>query len=304
MGALRILMPSRTAAAALLLAAGVLIGTITDVVPERTAPRIGDYWILSGDFHVHAFPGDGLLPPSETVREARRAGLDVIAVTNHTGTLAARMAHQMNDDEGPMTIVGQEVTNARYHLIAVGLTSPIDADQPAAAAIAAIHAQGGVAIAAHPGRIYWAAYDPALPTLDGTEIAHPQIHRDRVSGPDFAQFHERTRARNPGVAAIGSSDFHGSPELGRCRTYLLVRERTEAGVLDAIRNGRTVAVDANDVLYGDPEWVRLVAAHRPAGRVAPGLWARLGTVFAWLGGLGLLLFPVSRSASAALLTAR
>jgi hypothetical protein len=278
------------AGAVLLVAAGVLIGTVTDVTPARTGTRSGDYWILAGDFHVHAFPGDGLLLPSEVRREARRAGLDVVAVTNHTGTLAARLAHQLNDGEAPLMIVGQEVTNARYHLIAVGITAPIDADQPAAAAIAAIHAQGGVAIAAHPGQIYWADYDPALPTLDGTEIAHPQIHRDRVSGPDYAEFHQRARARNPGVAAIGSSDFHGSPELGRCRTYLLVRERTEAGVLDAIRNGRTVAVDANDVLYGEPEWVRLVEAHRPAGRVVPVIWGRLGTVFAWLGGLGLLLF--------------
>ena len=293
-----------TAASAMLLAIGALIGTLTDVTPARTASRSGDYWILAGDFHVHALPGDGWLPPSQVRREARRAGLDVVAVTNHTGTLAARAAHQMNDGEAPLMMVGQEVTNARYHLIAVGVTSPVDADQPAASAIAAIHAQGGVAIAAHPGQIYWDAYDPALPTLDGTEIAHPQIHRDRVSGPDFAEFHQRARARNPDVAAIGSSDFHGSPELGRCRTYLLVRERTEAGVLEAIRNGRTVAVDANDVLYGDPEWVRLVAAHRPAGRLAPGTWARLGTVFAWLGGLGLLLFPVSRNAPAASLRVR
>ena len=280
------------AGALVLAAAGALIGTLTDVTPERAATRSGDYWILAGDFHVHAFPGDGLLLPSEVKREARRAGLDVVAVTNHTGTLAARIAHQMSDDDGPMMIVGQEVTNAEYHLIAVGLTAPIDPDQPTTSAIAAIHAQGGVAIAAHPGQIYWTAFDPALPSLDGTEIAHPQIHRDRVSGPDFAAFHEHTRARNPGVAAIGSSDFHGSPELGRCRTYLLVRERTEAAVVEAIRDGRTVAEDANGVLYGNPEWVRLVEGDRPAGRVAPGIWSRVGTVFAWLGILGLLVFRV------------
>jgi hypothetical protein len=284
------MMSRATTVAVVLLAAGVLIGTVTDVVPERTVPRVGEYWILAGDFHVHAFPGDGFLAPSELRREAGRAGLDVVAVTNHTGTLAARMAHRVNDEQGPMMIVGQEVTNADYHLIAAGISSPIDADQPAEAAIADIHAQGGIAIAAHPGQIYWPAWDPALATLDGTEIAHPQIHRDPVSGPDFAAFHARARARNPDVAAIGSSDFHGSPDLGRCRTYVFVRERTEAGVLDAIRSGRTVAEDANGMLYGDPEWVRLVSENRPAGRVPHGIAGRASAIFAWLGVLGLILF--------------
>ena len=53
--------------------------------------RAGDQFVLAGDFHVHAFVGDGGVAPWELGREAARRGLDVIAVTNHNQLLAARL---------------------------------------------------------------------------------------------------------------------------------------------------------------------------------------------------------------------
>ena len=70
--------PSPAHVGAVLLLLGVVLGTLADRTPQRESLRAGDYWVLSGDFHVHAFPGDGLLAPWLLRREAARAGLDVI----------------------------------------------------------------------------------------------------------------------------------------------------------------------------------------------------------------------------------
>jgi len=283
--------------AALLFGVGIGVGTLADTMPERTVARSGEFLILAGDFHVHAFPGDGSLAAWALRREARRAGLDVFAVTNHNQTFAARLVHGLARFSGdPLAIVGEEVTNPRYHLIGVGLTRTIDRDQPAAAAIAAIHAQGGVAIAAHPEREYWEGFGPeAIEALDGAERAHPVIHDDEAARGDLAAFYDRARGRNADLAPIGSSDFHASPSLGDCRTFIFAREHSEAGVLEAIRAGRTVAADGRGGLYGDPALVALVAANRPADRADPHpLLRRLSVASAWLGLVGVVLLGGNR----------
>src|SRR5687768_6372764 len=245
---------SPRAASAALIVAGAVVGTIADRIPSRQAVRAGDYWVLSGDFHVHAFPGDGALAPWMLRDEAARAGLDVIAVTNHNQTLTGRLAEWISaSGDGPLMLTGQEVTNPEYHMVAAGLHRAVNADQPAPGAIADVHAQGGVAIAAHPSRRF-RGYDdaPSVAALDGAEVSHSGIHFDAAFGRDLRTFFARAQSLNPGIAAIGSSDFHAMPPpLGLSRTYLFVRERTRAGVLDAIRSGRTLAVDRDGHLIGD-----------------------------------------------------
>jgi predicted metal-dependent phosphoesterase TrpH len=282
---------SPRAVAGAVLLTGVMIGTLASGLPDRPARRAGEYWILAGDFHVHAFPGDGSLAPWALRDEAARAGLDVMAVTNHNHVFTARLAHWVTAfSPGPIVIVGEEITNPDYHMIAMGLTRAVNGSQLAAAAIADVHAQGGVAIAAHPGRTFH-GYDDgaAVAQLDGTEAAHPDT-RDEDTRRDLAEFLQRARTLNPRVAPIGSSDFHATPAMAVCRTYVFARERSELGVLEAIRNGRTVAADQDGRLVGDPALVRLVEGATPGGRSDkhPG-WRRLSITLAWTGMLGVLL---------------
>jgi hypothetical protein len=280
---------SPRALAATVLATGVVIGTLSDRVPNRSPQRAGEYVVLAGDFHVHAFPGDGALAPWTLRDEAARAGLDVFAVTNHNHVFTARLARWMTGfSDGPIVILGQEITNPRYHLIAIGLERAVKADQPAAAAIADVHAQGGLAIAAHPTRAFHGYDDDAtVAQLDGTEAAHPV---DEVSQQqEFAAFFERVRRLRPRIAPIGSSDFHVSPALALCRTLVFARERSAAGVLEAIRSGRTVAIDQDGRPYGDPALVQLTAHLPPAGRSDEySGWRRLSVALAWVGILGML----------------
>ncbi len=283
--------PLRIASAALLVL-GAALGTAVDRVPSRPPVRAGEYWVLSGDFHVHAFPGDGALAPWVLRDEAARAALDVIAVTNHNQTLTGRLAEWVSESgEGPLMLAGEEITNPQYHMVAAGIAAAVDADQPAAAAVADVHAQGGVAIAAHPSRRFRGYDDEAtVAALDGAEASHSEIHFDDAFRSDLAAFFARARGVNADIAAIGSSDFHGMPPaIGLSRTYLFVRERTKAGVLDAIRTGRTLAVDRDARLQGDPALIQLIGDVRLASRADPHpAWRRLSMTLSWLGAVGLI----------------
>jgi hypothetical protein len=274
--------------AAFALIAGVVIGTAVDRSPQREPVRSGEYLILAGDFHVHASPGDGSLTPGQLRDEAVRAGIDVFAVTNHNQFLAARQAARLTPSaDAPIVIPGEEVTDRNYHLVAVGIHDVVRPAPSAALAVADIHAQGGIAIAAHPGNAFAWRDDSTLSAIDGTEVAHPE-HEDKYRRQYLETF-ARARRVNPHIAPIGSSDFHNTPALGECRTFLFVRERSVAGVLDAIRAGRTVAENERGELFGDPSLIERVRQAPPRGRTdLHPAWRRLSVALAWLGVGGLL----------------
>lgn len=241
-----------------LLAAGLLIGSLTGAVPPRNPPVQDGYWILAADLHVHALPGDGALTPWVLRNEAAHQGLDVIALTNHNRMGAARLGSWLSRAAGePLILMGQEVTAPDFHLIAVGIQNEIDWRQPPAAIIDAIHAQGGAAIAAHPFKSYWGYDDAALTKLDGVEAA-PSSRTNRVRRAEVNAFFDRAAQQRPTVAPIGSSDYHFSGPVGFCRTYVFAREWSARGVVDALRDGRTVAYDDRGAGRGDPARVAIV----------------------------------------------
>jgi PHP domain-containing protein len=283
-------MALRGASVALLLA-GLALGWLADREPARPPAVRGGYQVLAADFHVHSFLGDGALSPLDLVGEARRRGLHAIAITNHNQVGAARLGRWLSRRlDGPLVLVGQEVTNPAYHLVAVGIETAVDARQDAADAIDAIHAQGGVAIAAHPHARFWAGYDEAaLRRLDAAERIHPLVYARPREARELSEFFARAEARGRSLAPVGSSDFHAFAMLGLCRTYVFVREAGEPGVLEAVRAGRTVVYDPSGAAHGPPDLVRLLADDPPAPPAGPGRLARASGVCAWLGLLGLVL---------------
>lgn len=266
--------------------AGVLIGTVSDRDRANPPARDGEYWILTGDFHVHAFFGDGALGPWDLRREARRRRLNVIAVTNHNQMVTAHIAAKLPRQEGdPLLIPGDEITAIGYHMIAVGIQQPIDWRLSPALAIEAIHAQGGIAIAAHPGRDYWPAFDDeALTTIDGVEVFHPAMKVFEKARVDLPAFYKRARHIKPGVLApIGSSDFHFHAPMAEARTYLLAREFSVQGVLDALRSGRTVVYDDLGNSYGNPADIAVVDRHRQPELALRGRWQSVAVACSLLG---------------------
>lgn len=241
-----------------LLAIGAIAGSLYDTAPEREDTERGGMRVLEVDFHTHTRFSDGFLSPFESVIDARRHGLDAFAITEHNAVLPAKMGRWFSElIGGPTVIVGEEITTSRFHVIGVGLSHAIDAPEDVQDALDEIHAQNGVAIAAHPAERFWPVFDPVRADLDATEVVHPVAFSERSSGgfrwSDMVEFYERAHRDGYPLAAVGSSDFHFFRVLGVCRTLVFTNDTSERGIVEALRAGRTVVIAPNGRRFGDPE---------------------------------------------------
>jgi hypothetical protein len=305
------LWPSYMVAVAMLLS-GVLGGVVFDADPPRPAVYRGGYRVLESDFHAHTSWSDGSLSPVGIVRQAARRGLDVVAVTEHNTVLPSYVARAYTKVAGgPLVVTGEEVTTARFHVIAIGIETTVSPNQTLEEVLGEIHAQHGVAIAAHPVRHFWPTLLPLRERFDAVEVMHPIAFSQRGaewSWADMVKFYGD--AKTP-VGAIGSSDYHWMSVLGLCRTLVFVREPlSEAAVVDAIREKHTVTIDLEGKAYGDPALVEALRVEPYVPRTSDYAYRGSGTgdrvlrTVGWVGLLGVVLLRARRGVSGRVVSAR
>jgi predicted metal-dependent phosphoesterase TrpH len=101
------------------------------------------------DCHLHTVAsGDSVLTVEELADRARRAGLDVVCVTDHNVTHAAVAAAER--DLGVRVIVGEEVRTPDGDVIGLFLTERIPYVLPLAEVIGLIRGQRGLVYVPHP----------------------------------------------------------------------------------------------------------------------------------------------------------
>jgi predicted metal-dependent phosphoesterase TrpH len=134
------------------------------------------------DLHVHTSWSDGAQAPEAVVTAAARR-VDVLAITDHDeirGALRARDFARAHPALGIDVVVGEEISTLNGHLLGLYLAERVPPGLPAALAIELVHAQGGLAVAAHPFHPYRgrarghrsiAELIPDLP-LDGIEVVN------------------------------------------------------------------------------------------------------------------------------------
>ena len=284
-----------------LVGTGLVGGAAFDPRPARPEVRRGAYRVLEADFHAHTTFSDGSLSPLGLVRQADRQGLDVLGLTEHNSVWPGKMARlYARFTNGPILVVGEEITTARFHVIAVGLEHTVTANQPVSGVLADIHAQGGFAIAAHPVRSFWPALVPVRADFDGSEVMHPIAYGSRADWQwtDMVQFYEQA---NPPLTAIGSSDYHWGSVLGLCRTLVFVDEPASSdAVLRALKARRTVVFDLHGRAYGHPDLVALLEDEPYVTRAGDttyrgqGMADRVLRTIGFLGLVGLVLFGARR----------
>ena len=278
----------------------VLLGLIGGTLGEafRAAPpaQRGGFKVLEADFHVHSHAGDGLLSPFGLMLLAQSKGLDVIAITDHNQIYAARAGRWFSKlVQGPTVIVGEEITAPDYHLIGLGLNERVSWHPPLEEVMREVHGQGGVAIAAHPSQQYERIFGSALKDLDGAEVMHPLAYSSGNRAKEMREFYRRAKGERPSVTAIGSSDYHWFNALGVCRTYVFVRNNSEADILESLRTGRTVVYDLEGNVFGDPELIGILQ-EQPINKEidyeyrASGSIDVLARTCGWLGLFGLFIF--------------
>lgn len=282
----------------LLVVLGMIGGVAFDPHPSRPVAHRAGYRVLEADFHAHTSWSDGSLSPFGVVRQAERRGLDVIAITEHNTVRPSQMARAFAglwSADAPLVVTGEEITSARFHIIALGIESTVTPRQTAEEAVDDVHAQGGVAIAAHPVRRFWPSLVPARERFDGSEAMHPIALGDRQTGWRWSEaLAFRDESKRP-LAAIGSSDYHWASILGICRTLVFAREPVDAkAIVDAVRDGRTVTFDVEGRPIGHPALVAALEKEPYTPRTSDWSYAGNGAAdrvlraLAWLGMLGVI----------------
>ena len=179
------------------------------------------------DLHIHsAASHDGRMTLDEIARLAKAAGLHGVAVCDHDVVLTAPPS-----DAEVLVIPGAEFSTEYGHLLGLFLTAPIP-KLPFAETVEAIHAQGGIAVLAHPFERSTDAerLEPIAALLDGVEVwngrAERKIRDANARALAFAEAH--------GLRQFAGSDAHVPREIGNGRLTLEVANLTLADVKTAL----------------------------------------------------------------------
>jgi predicted metal-dependent phosphoesterase TrpH len=223
------------------------------------------------DIHIHTRHSDGRATIRQVLEQAAADPLlDVIAITDHNTIAGAVEAAALAPSYGLEVIVGEEITSRDGHVLGLFLSEAVPPGLSAAETVAAVHAQGGLAVAAHPfaprtdhvrgvGRVPMGVGKAAQEIdFDGIEVAN--------SFPLFAPANRRARRLQllGGLAPTGGSDAHVLEAVGK--GYTEFPGRTAAELAAAVRNGQTAGRRS---VYGP----RLVFAY--ARYIAATYWARV-----------------------------
>ncbi len=228
--------------------------------------------VSKADIHNHTTCSDGLMTPEALVEyAATKTDLRVIAVTDHNTTEGGQIARAYRDafalDFAHLeVIVGQEVMSRDGDILALFIEQDIPGQLSAAESIERIHAQGGLAIAAHPYAFVVTRFGGG-----GMEGVKGLIHRlpfdgveERNGTPTELLSNLWTRLRNRGVARhspTGGSDTHYLPTVGS--TYTCFPGKSAADLRRAIEAGQT---RAGGHVYS-PLTILRVISDRKAGRL-------------------------------------
>lgn len=169
------------------------------------------------DLHIHTLYSDGTARVPELLAHlVATSNLRVVAITDHDTIRGAREAAQLACFFGIDVIVGEEVSTRDGHLLALFIDTGLPAGRPAAETIAAIHAQGGLAIVPHP-------FDTSVPSLGRRSLRRPDWTFDAIEGFNAGVIWSQRgcnrlacdAAGALGLPVVGGSDAHTLATIGQ-----------------------------------------------------------------------------------------
>lgn len=203
-----------------------------------------DHW-GKADLHIHTRLSDGGPTPNQVVAHVlRRTNLNVIAITDHNRIEGGLRVRDLAARHGLHVVVGEEVATADGHLLALFIEEPVAPGLAFEETIARVHAQNGLAIAAHPynaisdsllgrGPRRWTREGLAALQLDGVETLNASLV------PHVANLRAGLLAQGLGFTPVGGSDAHHLAVIGRA--YTRFPGRTAEDLRRAILAGTATA---------------------------------------------------------------
>lgn len=196
--------------------------------------------MLTVELHTHsALSYDGRDPVTALLEQARAAGLDALAVTDHDEIDASLAAVDRAREYGLLAIPGIEVSSDDGHVLALGVEERIPAGLSFQETVDRIHETGGIAVVPHP---FQESRNGVLANISKRELSIAdalEVYNSRlVTGYSNRQAHRFAHRHNLPMTA--GSDAHISSMVGRAVTRVDAETRTVDDILDAIAAGRTV----------------------------------------------------------------
>jgi hypothetical protein len=197
------------------------------------------------DTHIHTRYSDGLMTPEETVAAiAGSSDLRVIAITDHDTIEGAVAGQQFAQCYAPQleVIIGQEVSTDEGDVVGLFLEATLPRFKTALAAIEAIHAQNGLAVAVHPfsrwtvlGLMHGVSWKIFQLPFDAVEVQNG-FPGNLVNNPLTVWLNRRVGQQLP---ELGGSDSHAPITAGQ--PYTCFPGSTAADLRRAIEQGNVRA---------------------------------------------------------------
>ncbi len=201
---------------------------------------------LKIDIHVHTNYSDSKSSVREVIEEARRKGLDGLAITDH-GTL--RGAYEaLNLRHNLLIIPGEEIETKRGDLLALGILRAVPKGLDAVEAIDRVHGQGGLVIVPHPTVPLFSKFkeeDLRRLQLDGLEVF------SAITPFPWRYAKKNIRlAQKLGLPMVAGSDSHNCKTVGDAYTIVETENKDLDGVLRAIKEGKTeIGCNSSKLIY-------------------------------------------------------
>lgn len=212
-------------------------------------PRIGGQARYgAADLHIHTRYSDGQPSPRAVLAYVRARGFPrVLAITDHNTIEGAIQAVALAPRYGLSVIIGEEVSSSAGHIVGLFLQERVPPGLSPQATIDAIHAQGGLAIAAHPfyqpRRPQRMLDRPAMESVGCLAGVLPFDAIETLNGTPFLgranQRAQRFHRRTSGRAETGSSDAHILDAIAKACT--LFPGETVEDLRHALLTGTTIA---------------------------------------------------------------
>jgi len=232
-----------------LLALVLIAGLIVLVSLAAPKPLNADKNLYAGNLHMHTTCSDGKNSYDEMVEESVKLGFKFIAITDHS--VCPDYMERCRNETRLLCIPSMEFTTPNGHILAIDITKdpaeeecrknndtgdnnepPCTGGLSLSEAIRRIHAQGGIAVAAHPMTILpnnWLKKISAdnLLIFDAMECDAPGYSpAERMESEELV--------RKLGVPCVFDSDAHDKESLGTMYDICELENLSKEAVKDAI----------------------------------------------------------------------
>jgi hypothetical protein len=225
------------------------------------------------NLHAHTTESDGDLPPEEAAKFYRRAGYDVLAITDHD-----RVTHIEAEIPGLLLVSGVELgagrskQGTRFHIVGLDVRSSgpwTHRAESAQEAVNALREDGGIAFIAHP---YWSglmADDMAGVTgAFAIEVYNTGCDLEILRGFSMIQWDDLlTLGCTYGALAV--DDGHrGAVDHGLGWTMIRAKELSAATIREALLRGRYYASTGPEIVNVAADGGKVTVETSPVSSIA------------------------------------